>query len=167
MSISQNPYKSDHRQFMQRAAASPNSSSPSTPSQPPSKKQRLSSGGATPATPSSDARAIQEALAAEELKRQQALDRQAADAGETKWVLSYQEVKAKTREAPMRIVTAGYGSIDSAAAVRAMRANIDSDSEDEGSAARKIQGRRSFGRFNRAVEVRLNFPPFALHTADT
>ncbi|GFF35244.1 hypothetical protein IFM46972_04495 [Aspergillus udagawae] len=84
--------------FMQRAAATaaskevPQTSSAeqSTTSTP--KRPRLSSEGVSQspgATPSSDLEAISAALAAEEEKRREAIARQAADAGETEWVLDY------------------------------------------------------------------------------
>ncbi|KAF7164743.1 hypothetical protein CNMCM5623_009125 [Aspergillus felis] len=82
--------------FMQRAAATaaskevPQTSEESTTSTP--KRPRLSSEGVSQspgATPSSDLEAISAALAAEEEKRREAIARQAADAGETEWVLDY------------------------------------------------------------------------------
>src|SRR5271156_330941 len=77
--------------FMQRAAASSPIPTPSTPDQPPPKRQRI--GDSTPPSldPGSvaDQRAVQAALAAEEAKRQIALERQAADAGDTRWVLTF------------------------------------------------------------------------------
>jgi len=130
---------------MQRAAAA---SPPTTPSGPPSKKQRLST-GSSPATPSADAQAVHEALAAEEQKRQEAIDRQAANAGETKWVLSYQDQKPKYKQSPMRIVSAGFSSIDAAGPAR-MAAE---DEEEDSVVGSNYQGRKSFGRFNRTVEV--------------
>ena len=135
---------------MQRAAAASPTSSPTTPSGPASKKQRLSTGN-SPAAPSADAQAIHEALAAEELKRQEAIDRQAANAGETKWVLSYQDQKPKYKQPPMRIVSAGFSSIDSAGP---KRATAEDEEEEDGVVGPNYQGRKSFGRFNRTVEVR-------------
>ncbi|EAW14908.1 uncharacterized protein ACLA_003200 [Aspergillus clavatus NRRL 1] len=84
--------------FMQRAAATAATKEASQPSsaagspKPISKRQRLSTDGLSPspgATPSSDLEAISAALAAEEEKRREALARQAADAGESEWVLDY------------------------------------------------------------------------------
>lgn len=133
---------------MQRAAAAASpSSSPSTPNERPSKKQRLSNGSAI-ATPSSEARAIEEALAAEELKRQQAIDRQAAEAGESRWVLSYQDHKPKNAQPPIEIVTAGYGAIDGFSQQQRQATDIQNTPTRP-----DIRGRRSFGKFNRAVEV--------------
>ncbi|KAL2828059.1 hypothetical protein BDW59DRAFT_54045 [Aspergillus cavernicola] len=82
--------------FMQRAAASaatnkesqPESPSESTNSTP--KKRRVSSGPESPtATPSSDLEAISAALAEEESRRRDAISRQAAEAGETEWILDF------------------------------------------------------------------------------
>lgn len=132
--------------FMQRATASP-SSTPSTPSEPPSKKQRMSNGSArsTPSsTPRSDAERLEEALAAEEQKRAAALHREAADRGETKWVLSFQEPQGT--ESPLRIVSAGYATLD----VGKPRSSEDDEVEERP----QVTGRRSFGNFNRTVKVR-------------
>jgi hypothetical protein len=52
---------------------------------------------------------MQAALAAEERKRQEALDRAAANSGETKWVLSY---KDNSKPQGMRVVHAGFAAID-------------------------------------------------------
>ena len=102
---------------MQRAAAASPTSSPATPAGPPSKRQRISNGN-SPVTPSSDAQVVQELQAVEELKRTQALERLAADKGETKWVLSTAGLNTGATHAPMRIVTAGYSIIDSGAHAR-------------------------------------------------
>src|SRR5208282_5563000 len=78
--------------FMQRAAASSPISTP-TPDQPSPKNTR--NGSSPPANQDiellADQRAIQAALAAEEAKRQIALERQAADAGDTRWVLNFKQ----------------------------------------------------------------------------
>lgn len=77
--------------------------------------------------PASDLEAISAAIAAEEEKRRQAIARQAAEAGETEWVLDY----ADQGHAPQPYVVA-----DSL------------DAEDE------HQGRQAFGNFRRKnVEV--------------
>ncbi|KAL4995422.1 hypothetical protein BDV10DRAFT_132717 [Aspergillus recurvatus] len=81
--------------FMQRAAASAASKdaaqsvsgSESTDSTP--KKRRVSAAGGSPAAPSSDMEAISAALAEEEERRREAISRQAAEAGETEWVLDF------------------------------------------------------------------------------
>ncbi|MCJ1473567.1 hypothetical protein MMC13_002218 [Lambiella insularis] len=128
---------------MQRAAAS--SSSPSTPSLPSAKRQKLND--PTHTSPS-DAQAIQEALAAEEAKRTAALDRQRAEAGETKWVFSYQ--KEAIDEDALKVVKAGYAEVDSQAMVNGQETQPWQE---------VMVGRRSFGKFNRALEKRLD--PFA------
>lgn len=71
---------------MQRAAAS-SAEEPETPSP---KRQRLSSASnSRPETPNSDLEAVHAAIAAEEQKRAEAVARQAAEAGETNWVLDF------------------------------------------------------------------------------
>ena len=133
---------------MQRASASP-ASAPSTPTEYPSKKQRLSNGSynSTPASaPSSDAQAIEKALAAEEQKRTEALEREAAHRGESKWYLSIREPQVPAAESPMHIVSAGYSTLDTAQ-------DRFSEEEGEGGAVPQVTGRRSFGKINRVVEV--------------
>ena len=83
---------------MQRAAATaaakessqkPSSTDPNTPSP---KRQKLGYNDTTQSpsgTPTSDLEAISAALAAEEEKRREAVTRQAAEAGESEWVLDY------------------------------------------------------------------------------
>lgn len=76
---------------MQRAAASAATKEPQSPAaeegKHTSKRPRLSTEASSPATPQSDLEAISAALAAEEEKRRDAIARQAAEAGESEWVL--------------------------------------------------------------------------------
>ena len=137
---------------MQRSAAKPTNtpSTPSTPAGPPSKRQRLSIGSSSPATPSSDYEAVQAALAAEELKRVQAIERQAAEAGETRWVLSFRDPEesgeGKGREPALKVVSAGFAVIDAVG---------DGElSEEEEGVRRTVGGRRRFGK----VKVRFVHP---------
>lgn len=80
---------------MQRAAAtaaakeSPRSPSAADSTSSTPKRQRLTPNQSPAATPSSDLEAISAALAAEEEKRREAISRQAAEAGESEWVLDY------------------------------------------------------------------------------
>ena len=134
---------------MQRAAASP-PSSPQTPdSHRSTKRQRLSNGHASRVTPSVDTAAIQAAIQAEEAKHQAALDRQRAASQETKWVFSCVEEKRgddQDEQLP-KIIAISYGETDDAA----------KETSEAGAAWRPaIVGRRSFGRFNRALEVSLS-----------
>jgi len=90
--------------FMQRAAASAVAKTPNTASQgaqspsveesdaPSPKRQRLSTKDSSlspAAPPTSDLQAISAAIASEEQKRTEAISRQAAEAGETEWVLEF------------------------------------------------------------------------------
>jgi hypothetical protein len=78
-------------QFMQRAAASAAAKEPQSPAAEDGKRTpkrvRLSTEPSSPTTPQSDLEAIAAALAAEEEKRREAVTRQAAEAGESEWVL--------------------------------------------------------------------------------
>lgn len=148
---------------MQRASAATPTASPTTPDGGrPSKRQRMS----TDAAVSPDVKAFQEAAAAEEAKRNAFIERAAAEAGETKWVLSVQDDKPKPTEPSLRVVNAGYGAIDSGAPIS------ESDDEEEEQSA-GMAGRRSFGKFNKTVEVsirpHLNTKPhiLILHSDNT
>lgn len=123
---------------MQRAAASSNAPSPDSKT-PPSKRQKITTPSSTPA-PLSDLEAVKGALKAEENRKLEALERLAADAGETKWVLSYVnggEGDGKGVRG-LQVLTTGYSEID----------------HRDGSTGYGQEGRRSFGKFNRELEVR-------------
>ena len=138
---------------MQRAAASSLSLSPSTPPEPSTKRQRLSNGSynATPAsTPRSDAQAVEEALAREEHRRNEGLEREAANRGESKWYLSYKELNSPVVKTPLRIVSAGYADIDAPDTGR----QTSTEEDDEVNNTSQIHGRRNFGKFTRRTEVR-------------
>lgn len=105
--------------FMQRAAAS--GSSPTTPKsedEHSAKRRRTSAGKATPSTPITplfDQRAVQAALEEEEQKRQAALERQAMELGDSRWVLDIQMPVSKTgtaAQAPLNVVQVGFAQID-------------------------------------------------------
>jgi hypothetical protein len=137
--------------FMQRAAAS----SPTTPSSPdePSPKRRRTDTNSSPSRINVDAladrTAVQAALASEEAKRQAALEKQAAEAGDTRWILSFDDQKLLMASSPLvlRVVQAGYANIDSSPSE--IRITED-DLEDRP----VMVGRRSFGRFNKVLEVK-------------
>ncbi|CAG8975634.1 hypothetical protein HYALB_00008393 [Hymenoscyphus albidus] len=137
--------------FMQRAAASPTSPSPSTPDEPPNKR-RKKNGDASPSPFSVDAladqRAVQKALAEEEAIRQVALERQAAEAGDTRWVLSFEDdgPQAASPTMALRVVQTGYANLDSISSHQIRT------EEDEPQDKPIMVGRRSFGKFNRVLE---------------
>ena len=143
-------------QFMQRATASQAQRSPQTPASPnsaepnesPTSKRRKTDtrtpnygrvppDSSSPVAPQLDLQRVQAALDEEEAKRERAIEMLAAEAGETKWVLSTLTGQGSigTR---LRVARAGYGDID----------------EGEGGSRQDFGGRRSFGRFNREIEVR-------------
>ena len=83
---------------------------------------------------------MQAAVAEEERKRQQALERQAAEKGETKWVLSVRESRSKTQGQGLRVSTAGLAEID--------ELDRDNDSEEgDSEEERKVtRGRMRYGK---------------------
>jgi hypothetical protein len=94
---------------------------------------RNSLGGATPVTPS-DAELIEAAMASEEKKRQQAVEKAARAAGETRWYLSFKDPDEITKKPQgMTVVKAGWAELDA------------DGSSDEGE--RKPAGRMIFGKF--------------------
>jgi hypothetical protein len=144
--------------FMQRAAASTPVPTSPTPNEPSPKRQKKNSD--SPVTPKvnvdalADQRAIQAALDAEEAKRQVALDKQAAEAGDTRWVLSYedQEKSALAANGGLRTIQAGYANLD----VPTPQQVKPMDDDDFGGRPVMV-GRRSFAKFNKALEVRALF----------
>ncbi|KAL2354768.1 hypothetical protein BJ546DRAFT_1061061 [Cryomyces antarcticus] len=139
--------------FMQRAAASPGIASPSMPDGRPTKRQRMSN-GSTPTTPSSDLQAVQAAMAAEELKRTAALERAAADAGESKWVLSFQDPDDSIPKNALNVLSIGFSMLDSPGTYN--HHSSAEDEEDEQVRRPQVIGRRSFGKFNSALEKQQN-----------
>lgn len=102
---------------------------------------RMSNGGSAPGTPGTpDYEILQTALAAEEQKRQEALDKAAEHTGETKWVLSVQDPQRNQRQDTMKVTQAGFAELDA-----------DSGSEGEEEEARPI--RRQFGGGLKKQEV--------------
>lgn len=139
--------------FMRRAAASnPASPAQASPAEPSPKRRKTEDSpvGKFDVNALANQRAVESALAAEEAKRQAALERQAELAGDTHWVLGSSDSTPSRHS--MRVVHTGYASIDRDASGGV--ANYEPDSSEEVFEARYTQiGRRSYGRFNRAIEV--------------
>ncbi|KAG4440112.1 hypothetical protein IFR05_004409 [Cadophora sp. M221] len=139
--------------FMQRAAhSSPTAASPLSPDEPSPKRRRTDSSSTS--TPSkvnvealADKKAIQAALAGEEAKRQAALEKQAAEAGDTRWVLSFedQQHSAPSPVLALRVVQTGFANLDASPSQPRF---TDEEQEDQA----PMVGRRSFGRFNKILE---------------
>jgi hypothetical protein len=85
--------------------------------------------------PPSELQVIQSVLDEDEQKRQKALERLSEEAGETKWVLSTMNKVAEVATVGLRVAKAGYSDIDQDAWKPAS------------------VGRRSFGKFNKELEV--------------
>jgi hypothetical protein len=131
---------------MQRSGAS-ESPKPGTPEQPSTKRQRMSNGtyNSSPgSTPGSEKPTFQ---TPEEKKRMEASEREAAAKGETKWYLSVQQAPKPTEQSPLRIISTGYGALDSGKGVQY------SDSEDDAPQTTDAPGRMNFGNFNRKQAV--------------
>ncbi|KAF2483459.1 hypothetical protein BDY17DRAFT_147921 [Neohortaea acidophila] len=136
--------------FMQRSSASP-SQTPSTRSlEPPAKRQRLSN-GTVHSTPSTTPRSRAEGSEGE------ALTGTASPVGgtpitshldETEWYLSVKKQEPTAQQTPLRIVSAGYSALDAADSAVPVK------DEDDQVPSTRMHGRRSFGKFNRRLEVR-------------
>src|ERR1039458_4985718 len=106
--------------FMQRAAASSSPTthpSPGSPEEPSPKRRRTDSAASLSkfnVDSLADRTAVPAALANEEAKRQAALEKQAAEAGDTRWVLSFEDQNHLAASSPfaLRVVQAGFASID-------------------------------------------------------
>ncbi|CZT21510.1 uncharacterized protein RCC_07373 [Ramularia collo-cygni] len=135
--------------FMQRGAAA---SPPASPMGPPAKKQRLSTGSVntSPAqSPRSDNDALEQAVAAQEKKREEAVAREGAMKGETKWYLSVQTPQKPVVESPLRIVSAGFATLDATDRKRELDLEHEEDDEDQSPKPPHMPGRISFGKFGR------------------
>lgn len=129
--------------FMQRNAAEP--TSPSSPDQPAAKRQRQSDNSEAFAINSLvDKNAVQAAIAEEERIREAAIERAAEQAGDMRWYLSFQDQDhsgSGSSQKSLQVIHTGYASIDSPV------------SQAGDNASSILTGRRSFGKFNRAIEV--------------
>ncbi|KAH0547831.1 hypothetical protein FGG08_000088 [Glutinoglossum americanum] len=123
--------------FMRRASAS---ASPITPDEPSPKRQKLSP-PASPASPSSNPQTSQAA--------KEVLDRLAAEAGETHWVLSFQEDRGETsNHKGLYVVGTSFAGLDDPKA-----SELRCDEQDgQGWRSNSIVGRKSFGNFTRALK---------------
>lgn len=82
---------------------------------------------------------------ADEQRRVEALEKEAARRGETKWYLSFREPQVQASESPLRIVSAGFSALDAGHDDEARTAQ-----EDEETVRPQVAGRKSFGNFNKA-----------------
>ena len=135
--------------FMQRAAASP-TASPSTPDEPSPKRRKKDDD--SPGRPAFDVnalvnqRTIEAAAVAEDAKRQAALERAAAESGDTRWVLSFEDQTVVRSNLALRVVQTGYANLDVPS-----RSTPAEDIAEEDKPV--MVGRRSFGKFNKKLEV--------------
>ncbi|KAI2472008.1 hypothetical protein F4781DRAFT_428777 [Annulohypoxylon bovei var. microspora] len=108
--------------FMQRAAASPTSSTPTTPKpdEQASKRRKVihnpSRSDNSKSIAQIDQAAVQAAIAEEERKRQEALVQHAAELGDARWVLDIEDkaVASDSKiQTPLNVVQVGFAQIDS------------------------------------------------------
>lgn len=95
----------------------------------------------------------------EEAKRQAALDRAAAEAGETRWVLNFDQVHnvEQTLKTPIKVIQAGFATIDH----DRTPATVRNENSGDGELLRPaLAGRKSFGKFNRTIEVGINMTSY-------
>ncbi|KAK5111322.1 hypothetical protein LTR62_005162 [Meristemomyces frigidus] len=135
--------------FMQRSGTASPSSTPSTPAEPPSKRQRLSTGSFN-STPSATPRVHTPSTGDSPSNAATGLG--AADRDETKWYLSFKQPNTPATESPLRVIRAGYSSLDSAGT----RPDLLSENEGNETARPKFSGRKSFGKFNKTIERQQN-----------
>ncbi len=128
---------------MQRAAAA--QTAPESPQAEPSPKRRKVS---------AQDEAIRAELAFEEAKRAEALARQAAQAGETRWAFSLlnsatvpDASNVQDASRGFQVITAGYASIDN------NLASVEETEEDEATPLQANNGRRRFGAFQEDAKV--------------
>lgn len=137
---------------MQRSAPS-SPATTSTPDKPSAKRKKLDDGSAQRLEEASKA-SYEALLAAEDSKRQQMLDRQAEAAGDTKWVLDSPLTSSAVTSKPLfQVVNAGFGAIDILGSSQ-KSAGLSEDAV--GEAGRGAGGRKSFGKFNKHIEVRVS-----------
>ncbi|KAL8726488.1 MAG: hypothetical protein Q9166_006683 [cf. Caloplaca sp. 2 TL-2023] len=145
--------------FMQRAAASSLlSTPPQTPDGPHSKHRKTSAlntqspvyQSSLPQSPSADTQIFQAAAEVEDAKRVAAIEKTAAKAGETKWVLSTANTDNggdRIGKSKLCFFTAGYSDVDQVSL---------------GPGRQELPGRRRFGQWKREEEV-----GFTLSDSDT
>ena len=131
---------------MQRGAAASSPTIEVLPNRP-NKRKRISNGkGNQDIRSTVHSQAVQAAVAVEEAKRQAALDRQTLEGGDTKWVLSVREDSREEVNGALRVIKMGE---DGVSVGEGRAAAVGKAPWSEG-----VLGRRSFGMFNKAVEVR-------------
>lgn len=87
----------------------------------------------------------------EEKKRMEASEREAAAKGETKWYLSVQQAPKPVEQSPLRIISTGYGALDSGKGVQ--YSDSEEEEEEDASQPTNAPGRMNFGNFNRKQSV--------------
>lgn len=130
------------------------SESPSNASTPPAKRQKLDNGSTLPAQ--TIVQPVPE-VSHEEIRRERLLARQAEQAGDSKWSLDVPDVSVASASIGLAIVDASYGFIDSNGAQEQDATELNRAIAEENTKTSdrwRIKGRKSFGQFNKTLEVR-------------
>lgn len=134
---------------MQRAAAAPTPASFLT-EETSTKRRKKEPNISSSLKPKTDAlidrNAVLEALAVEEEKSIAVLDKLATASGDTRWVLEYKEHAQPTSASVLQVTQIGFAGLDEGLSTTSPKA-------DEPSEVSIMSGRRSFGRFNKSLEV--------------
>jgi len=138
--------------FMQRAATTPTTSTPSTPAsdEQSSKRRKVAHKPEDDNVEAMvDHRAVRLALAEEERKRHEAVLRNAADAGDARWVLNAPQQRSLAVKPLLNVVQVGFAQIDS----RNVKAENDTDDS-----ASDLEAAVPFRRFNMETKKKVKKP---------
>ena len=136
--------------FMQRAQDK--QTTPQKDSDPrPAKRRRTEEYASTPSGVDSDSSLLPTPTSVD-FARDQILERQAEEAGDTKWSLEGQFKVPTTPRSGLRVISAGYGAIDNGAQVGS---DDSSEEADNATRSRSLNGRRTFGPVKQEPAVRL------------
>lgn len=80
----------------------------------------------------------------------EASEREAAAKGETKWYLSVKQAAKPTEQSPLRIISTGYGALDSG---RGAQYSDSEEEEEDAPVTTNAPGRMNFGNFNKKQPV--------------
>ncbi|RKF54230.1 putative zinc knuckle protein [Golovinomyces cichoracearum] len=137
--------------FMQRAAAPPVVQAPSSAIER-SPKRRKKESDSTSLRQNDNSFADHNymllALAEEKKKSLAALDKLAAESGDTRWVLNYKDQECPASATSLRVVYTGYAGVDGSSSL-----NVAINEYEE---KPTMIGRRSFGEFNKVLERQQN-----------
>ncbi|TQS38789.1 hypothetical protein Golomagni_00696 [Golovinomyces magnicellulatus] len=136
--------------FMQRAAVPPVVQAPTTDERSPKRRKKESDSTSLRQDVDSftDQNYMLLAIAEEKKKSLAALDKLAAESGDTRWVLNYKDQECPSSATSLRVVYTGYAGLDGPSSL-----NVAMNEYEE---KPTMIGRRSFGEFNKVLERQKN-----------